>query len=101
VVGMLEVGASERGYPDMLVVDNAPVLRGHDLDRWPRDHCVRLFFIDPGKPMRNGSIESFNGRFREEYLDQSGSPASPRRAASSRSDRSTTRAQSAHELACG
>ena len=32
---------------------------------------VRLFFIDPGKPMRNASIESFNGRFREECLDQS------------------------------
>ena len=35
------------------------------------DHGVRLFFIDPGKPMQNGSIESFNGRFREECLDQS------------------------------
>jgi putative transposase len=32
---------------------------------------VRLFFIDPGKPMQNASIESFNGRFREECLDQS------------------------------
>lgn len=32
---------------------------------------MRLFFIDPGKPMQNGSIESFNGRFREECLDQS------------------------------
>ena len=31
---------------------------------------MRLFFIDPGKPMQNGSIESFNGRFREECLDQ-------------------------------
>ena len=33
-------------------------------------HGVKLFFIDPGKPMQNGSIESFNGRFREECLDQ-------------------------------
>ena len=32
---------------------------------------VRLFFIDPGKPMRDASIESFDGRFREECLDQS------------------------------
>ena len=32
---------------------------------------MKLFFIDPGKPMQNGSIESFNGRFREECLDQS------------------------------
>jgi putative transposase len=55
----------------MLVVDNGPELRGRDLDRWAYEHGVRLFFIDPGKPMQNGSIESFNGRFREECLDPS------------------------------
>jgi putative transposase len=71
VVGMLEDVARERGYPDMLVVDNGPELRGRDLDRWACENGVRLFFIDPGKPMQNGSIESFNGRFREECLDQS------------------------------
>jgi putative transposase len=71
VVGMLEDVARERGYPDVLVVDNGPELRGRDLDRWAHEHGVRLFFIDPGKPMQNGSIESFNGRFREECLDQS------------------------------
>ena len=71
VVTMLDAVAEERGYPDMLVVDNGPELRGRDLDRWAHDHGVKLFFIDPGKPMQNGSIESFNGRFREECLDQS------------------------------
>jgi putative transposase len=67
---MLEDVARERGYPDVLVVDNGPELRGRDLDRWAHEHRVRLFFIDPGKPMQNGSIESFNGRFGEECLDQ-------------------------------
>jgi len=71
VVAMLEDVACERGHPDMLVVDNGPELRGRDLDRWAYENGVRLFFIDPGKPMQNGSIESFNGRFREECLDQS------------------------------
>ena len=71
VVGMLEMVARERGYPDVLVVDNGPELRGRELDRWAYRHGVRLFFIDPGKPMQNGSIESFNGRFREECLDLS------------------------------
>jgi putative transposase len=70
VVTMLEDVARERGYPDMLVVDNGPELRGRELDRWAHGHGVRLFFIDPGKPMQNGSIESFNGRFRDECLDQ-------------------------------
>jgi putative transposase len=71
VVVMLEDVARERGYPDMLVVDNGPELRGRDLDRWAYENGVKLFFIDPGKPMQNASIESFNGRFREECLDQS------------------------------
>ena len=71
LVGLLEDVARERGYPDVLVVDNGPELRGRELDRWAYGHGVRLFFIDPGKPMQNGSIESFNGRFREECLDPS------------------------------
>ena len=71
VVEMLDAVAGERGYPDMLVVDNGPELRGRDLDRWAHDHGVELFFIDPGKPMQNGSIESFNGRVRGECLDPS------------------------------
>jgi putative transposase len=70
VVAMLEDVAETRGYPDMLVVDNGPELRGRDLDRWAYRSGVKLFFIDPGKPMQNASIESFNGRFREECLDQ-------------------------------
>jgi putative transposase len=70
VVALLEDAAQARGYPDMLVVDNGPELRGRDLDRWACQNGVKLFFIDPGKPMQNASIESFNGRFREECLDQ-------------------------------
>ena len=69
VVAMLEDAAAARGYPDMLVVDNGPELRGRDLDRWAHGHGVRLFFSDPGKPMQNASIESFNGRCREACLD--------------------------------
>jgi putative transposase len=71
VVAMLEDVAGQRGYPDMLVVDDGPEFRGRELDRWAYEHGVKLFFIDPGKPMQNASIESFNGRFREECLDQS------------------------------
>ena len=69
VVEMLECVARERGYPDMLVVDNGPELRGRTLDGWAHDHGVQLYFIDPGKPTQNAYIESFNGRFREECLN--------------------------------
>ena len=69
VVEMLERVARERGYPDVITVDNGPELRGRALDGWAHDHGVRLWFIDPGKPTQNAYIESFNGRFREECLN--------------------------------
>ncbi len=69
VVEMLERVARERGYPDVLTVDNGPEFRGRALDGWADDHGVQLYFIDPGKPTQNPYIESFNGRFREECLN--------------------------------
>jgi putative transposase len=69
VVEMLERVARERGYPDVITVDNGPELRGRALDGWAHDHGVELYFIDPGKPTQNAYIESFNGRFREECLN--------------------------------
>ena len=69
VVDMLERVAFERGYPDILVVDNGPEPTSRALDRWANDHGVHLHFIDPDKPTQNAYIESFNGRFREECLN--------------------------------
>ena len=57
-------------HPDTLVVDNGPELRGRTLDAWADDNGVQLYFIDPGKPTQNAYIESFNGRFRDECLNQ-------------------------------
>ena len=74
VVAMLEDVAKVRGYPDVPVVDNGPELRGRDLDRWAHEHGVRLFFIDPGKPMQNGSIECKRRR-ENPSLRRSGRPA--------------------------
>jgi len=70
VVAMLDRVARERGYPDMLVVDNGPELRSRAMEAWAGDHGVRLCFIDPGKPTQNAYIESLNGRFREECLNR-------------------------------
>ena len=69
VVQMLKRVARERGYPDVLTVDNGPELRGRALDSWADDNGVQLYFIDPGMPTQNAYIESFNGRFREECLN--------------------------------
>jgi len=50
----------------VIEADNGPELRGRVLDQWAYDHGVRLQFIEPGKPILNALIESFNARLREE-----------------------------------
>ena len=52
------------------MVDNGPEFAGRELDRWAYENGVKLQFIEPGKPMQNGYIESFNGKFRDECLNE-------------------------------
>jgi len=47
VVEMLQRVARGRGYPDILVVDTGPELRGRVLDAWADETGVQLYFIDP------------------------------------------------------
>ena len=70
VVRVLEAVATQRGLPETIVLDNGPELTSRVLDQWAYEHGVQLRFIDPGKPVQNGYIESFNGRFRDECLNQ-------------------------------
>lgn len=71
VVLVLDRVAAERGYPLSIVCDNGPEFRGEALDQWAAEHGVALLFIDPGKPIQNAFAESFNGRFRDECLNES------------------------------
>jgi len=52
------------------VCDNGPEFAGQDLDEWAYTHGVILDFIDPGKPTQNAFVESFNGTFRDECLNE-------------------------------
>lgn len=70
VVRVLEQQLQRRAAPQRLRIDNGPEFRSKALDVWAKKHQVTLFFIEPGKPMQNGHVESFNGRFRQECLDQ-------------------------------
>jgi putative transposase len=70
VVRVLEKLVQQHGKPKLLQIDNGPEFRSHKLDQWAHKEGVQLHFIDPGKPTQNGHIESFNGRFREECLNQ-------------------------------
>jgi len=56
--------------PAEIVLDNGPELASRALDQWAYERGVRLRFIDPGKPVQNAFIESFNGRLRDECLNE-------------------------------
>lgn len=66
----LEQLVKQQGAPNEIVLDNGPELRSKALDRWASGHGIILRFIDPGKPVQNALCESFNGRFRDECLNQ-------------------------------
>jgi putative transposase len=70
VVRVLERVSEERGLPETIQVDNGPEFISQAVDQWAYAHGVTLHFIDPGKPVQNAFIESFNGKFRDECLNQ-------------------------------
>ena len=59
-----------RGYPKEILTDNGPEFISNALNQWAYDHDVNHVFTDPGKPTQNGYIESFNGKLRDECLNQ-------------------------------
>jgi putative transposase len=62
--------AGLRGYPAMVVSDNGTELTSHAMLRWQEQRSVLWHYIAPGKPQQNGFVESFNGRFRDECLNE-------------------------------
>lgn len=63
--------AMRRGtYPQYLRCDNGPEMRSAAVSQWALTNQVRMVFIEPGKPFRNGFCESFNGTLRAECLNQ-------------------------------
>jgi putative transposase len=58
------------GRPDSLLMDNGPEFTGKKLDEWAYINGIPLQFIEPGKPMQNGYVESFNGTLRNECLNE-------------------------------
>ena len=62
--------ADTRGLPRSITVDHGPEFEGQVLDAWAYAANVQLAFIRPGKPNENAYIESFNGKFRDECLNE-------------------------------
>ena len=70
VTRLLDQAATFRGYPRAVRTDNGPEFTSRAFMGWAQAHGIRHLLIEPGRPMQNGYIESFNGKFRDECLNE-------------------------------
>jgi putative transposase len=61
---------ARRGAPSMIVSDNGTELTSNAVLAWCGDVGIEWHYIAPGKPTQNGFVESFNGRMRDELLNE-------------------------------
>jgi putative transposase len=70
VCNVLSQIVQKEGLAEAITIDNGPEFIGKALDAWAYQRGINLHFITPGKPQENPYIESFNGKFRDECLNQ-------------------------------
>lgn len=61
---------ARRGKPGLIVSDHGTEFTSNAILAWSKDHRIEWYYIAPGKPMQNGFCESFNGRMRDELLNE-------------------------------
>lgn len=61
---------ANKGTPKAIISDNGTEFTSHAILNWSREASVDWKYIQPGKPMQNGYIESFNGKLRDECLNE-------------------------------
>ncbi len=71
VTRILEAVIERRGAPESIRCDNGPEFTSRRFVAWCAERKIQLIHIQPGKPMQNGHVESFNGRLRAECLNAS------------------------------
>ncbi len=69
VIEVMERLKESRGLPEVIITDNGSEFRSRAFDSWAYARGVTLEFIQTGKPVQNGFIESFNGTLRGECLN--------------------------------
>lgn len=69
-VAFLEALKNTTSLPSHIILDNGPEFANQVFISWCQKNNISLHFIDPGKPVQNAYVESFNGKFRREFLDQ-------------------------------
>lgn len=70
VTSFLNKAALFRGLPKEILTDNGSEFTSNAMNAWVYDHKLEHVFTDPGCPTQNGYIESFNGKLRDECLNQ-------------------------------
>jgi putative transposase len=70
VTRILDEVVAKKGKPELIRVDNGSEFTGKAMFEWSERNGVLLCFIEPGKPTQNPFIESFNGRYRDEFLNE-------------------------------
>ncbi len=70
VVRVLDGLVAEHGRPAMIVSDNGTELTCNAIIKWTEENGVEWHYIAPGKPQQNGFMESFNGKLRDECLNE-------------------------------
>jgi len=61
---------AQRGTPAVIRTDNGPEFTGKAMLNWAHRRGIALRLIEPGKPNQNAYVESFNGRLRDECLNE-------------------------------
>lgn len=69
VIEVLEQLHAERGLPEVIVTDNGSEFTSRAFDAWAYARGIRIEYIQPGKPVQNAFIESFNGTLRDDCLN--------------------------------
>lgn len=70
VTRILDQAGQFRQLPRVIRTDQGPEFTGKALDQWAYEHGIALRLIQAGKPMQNAYVESFNGKFRDECLNE-------------------------------
>lgn len=72
ITRVLDPAIRFHGLPVAIRTDQGPEFTGKALDQWAYRNGVQLKLIEPGKPIQNASMESVNGKFRDECLNEHG-----------------------------
>jgi putative transposase len=71
VTRVLDKVIDERGRPVRIRCDNGPEFTSRHFLAWCKERNIDLVYIQPGRPMQNGRLESLNGKLRDEFLNVS------------------------------